>query len=241
MNDKYIGYPACLLTILCYLSKIIILFDFSKKTFRFKDIYPIKVFSNYSFAFFWYFFGVILYYDPIKISNLVGIFSFLFVICIGLFFQFKKNLCNTILNFLIVSIFTIAFYHYFIYIVADPNINGNFCIVISIINLIIKLFMKNDLSISLFPVIFSFSSSILWYKYGDLNKDLYIKFSFGIFVITDLIQLIIHVAYYLNYKKSGVQSMNYNIKQIDIVQIEDLHKSDNIFDEEKIKIKNIKK
>ena len=72
MNDKYFGYPACLLTICFYLFHIISLIDFSKKNVKFNNIIPIEEFSKYAFTFFWSYFGVISYYDPIKICNLIA-------------------------------------------------------------------------------------------------------------------------------------------------------------------------
>ena len=63
MNDIYLGYSGCVLSISHYISQIIPYFDFSNKKFKYNN-----------------------FYQPIKICNLVGIFIFLFIIFVYLFY-----------------------------------------------------------------------------------------------------------------------------------------------------------
>ena len=239
MDDIYFGYPACGLSIYYYLLQIIPFFDFSKKKFKYNNISPIKTFLDYVFTLYWYYFGDIMSYKPIKYCNYVGLLSFLFVICIYLYHKYKQNI-NVILDVLVVSSFTIAFYHYFTYVVSDPNTNGKYCVGISIIiylfqfNLILNVIKDNNyLLISLYPTIISLIVSLLWYKFGDLNKDIYIKISFGVNAIIELIKIVIYVIY----KKLNNYIINHG--NIHTNKIKTIEINNNIDDEEeKQTIKN---
>ena len=223
MNDIYLGYSGCILSISHYISQIIPYFDFSNKKFKYNNFQPIKIFFNYILTFFWYFFGQIIGYQPIKICNLVGIFIFLFIIFVYLYYELKKDLKNTILDAILVGIFSITFYHYFTYIVSDPNTNGKFCVAISIIiflynnYLIYKTIKNNDPSlVPIYSAIISFISSILWYKYGEINEDIYVKLSFGIESIIDFIQILIFCFCNKKYQKLNAKNI-YVVENIDEV------------------------
>jgi hypothetical protein len=78
---------------------------------------------------------------------------------------------------------------------------------------------KNYSLISIYSTIISLIMSFLWYKYGELNEDFYIKISFGINGIIDLLTVIIYIIYYklFNYKK--VNSGKIDINEIRKIQI----------------------
>jgi hypothetical protein len=225
MDDIYFGYPACTLSIFFYLLQIIILYDFSKHCFKYNNFSPITIFSNYVFTLFWYFFGDIISYKPIKYCNLIGLWSYLFILCIYLIYEYKNKI-KVILDAILLITFNITFYHYFTYIVSDPNTNGKYCISISIITFLFKINIifnmiknKNYSLISIYSTIISLIMSFLWYKYGEINEDFYIKISFGINGIIDLLTVIIYIIYYklFNYKK--VNSGKIDINEIKKIQI----------------------
>lgn len=227
MKDQYFGYPACIFTIILYLSQIIHYFDISTKSFKLSNIQLNKILFNYVFTFFWYFFGEMLYYDPIKVCNLVGLLTFLFLICLYLFYDFQKEFAHTFINIILVTIFSITFYHYFSYVVIEPKINGQICIGISVISYIynIYLFIKvikdsNLLLINISTEIISIIASSLWYQYGYMNKDFYIQFCFGIKAIIHLVQIILYCSKNKKYQKLNSTNINSVLDNTDKIKNE---------------------
>lgn len=215
MKDQFFGYPACILTIILYLFQIIHYFDISNKAFKLNNIQLNKILFNYVFTFFWYFFGEMLYYEPIKVCNLVGLLTFLFLICLFIFYEFKKDMTNTLINIILVTIFTISFYHYFSYVAIEPKINGLICIGISVISYIYNIYLIikvikdcNLLLINISTEFISIIASILWYQYGYVNKDFYIQFCFGIKAIIHLVQIILYFLKNKKYQKLNSKNIN---------------------------------
>ena len=101
-------------------------------------------------------------------------------------------------------------------------------------NLIVNIINDNNyLLISLYPTIISLIVSLLWYKFGDLNKDNYIKISFGVNAIIELIKIVIYVIY----KKLNNYIINHG--NIHTNKIKTIEINNNIDDEEeKQTIKN---
>ena len=234
MDDIYFGYPACTLSICFYLLQIILLYDFSKHSFKYNSFSTTNILSNYIFTLFWYFFGDIISYKPIKYCNLIGLLSYLFIICKYLIYEYNQKL-NVILDAIIVILFTITFYHYFTYIVSDPNTNGRYCIAISIITFLFKINLiykvikdKNYSLISIYSSIISLTMSLLWYKYGELNEDIYIEIAFGINTIIDLVTVFIYIIYYKFFNNKKV-----NYGKIHINELQKMEIKNTIDDEEK--------
>jgi len=215
MKDQYFGYPACVLTICQYLFQIIYYFDISNKAFKLHIIPLNKMLFNYASSFFWYFFGDMLYYEPIKVSNLVGLLSFLFLICLYLFYDLKKDTTNALINILLVTTFTISFYHYFSYVVIEPKIIGHICIGIGVISYIYNIYLIiktikdcNLLLINISNEIIGLIASALWYQYGYVNKDFYVKFCFGVKTMIHLVHVILYFSKNKRYQKLNSKNIN---------------------------------
>ena len=245
MNDVYIGYSACIFHIFMNFAQILYFFDFSKYKFKYDEISPSKIFCNYIFSFFWHYFGDIYYYDPIKITNLIGLYTFLLFILLYLYDEIRKDIKDVILNIIILFLFSFSFYHYFTYIVGDPNIHGIYSTIFSIIffivdniGLYIIIQEDNNNHKIILLIIISFITSLLWYKYGEINNDFYIKLSFGLAAINELIKMAIFLLYYYKIIKRKYKGINGIVAKTDDHD-KDRH-IDYDFNEEKEKIKSQK-
>lgn len=146
-----------------------------------------KILFNYMISFFSYYYADFAYFPIMIICNKFGIFFCLILLLIYIYFEFKTDITNAIINLLLISITSITFSHYFYYILVDEDIYGFYFLLGNLIPLLYFLYEiyseyknKTNMNFSFYLYIIYTFSAFFWFNYGVLSNDFYIKITFGI-------------------------------------------------------------
>jgi uncharacterized protein with PQ loop repeat len=233
--DIIISIPACILSFINYSIPIIPLIKIFKKQLKIEDISIMRIVTNYVISFFWYYYADKVSYRQIKYVNIISLFGSLIGICIYLYFEFKIDIFDSILNALMIFFGSLFFYYYYDYILGNLNMYGKICMIAHLIMLLypvylILLVIKNkDYSfIQINISIISLAASLMWLIYGKINEDTYIKISYGVQAILDLIQILLYQ--YCKRKNPQISSDMINYKIEDMKEIQNEENVDNNYD-----------
>ena len=187
-----------------------------------------RIVTNYIISFFWYFYADKLSYDHLKLANIIGIYCSIVGICIYLYYEFKIDAFDSILNALIIIFVSLFFYHYYDSILGNLNMFGKIGMIAHLVMLLYPTYLilltiknKNYSFIQFNLSIVSFAASFLWLICGTINKDVYIKISYGVQAFLDLIQIILYQ--YCKKKNPQISSdmINYRLDDMKEIQKEE--------------------
>lgn len=234
MQEKYLGTPACILTIIYYLFPQIPFIKMFKTKFDIENISIIKIYLNYMISFFWLFYAINIPYKQIIFCSRFGIYSSLISIFIYLFFEFKKDLIDSILNGLILIICSFSFYHYFTYILGFIPSYGRFCMMSNFIAFLYYAYIiyqviitNNYVLIDYYSCIISLCASFFWYIFGIINEDFYIKIVYGIEALFDLVQILLYKYFSRKYNQLNSENINFEIKDLKKIENTEINDSKN--------------
>ena len=201
--EDLVGWIGCFIITCFYISQLIPFIKIIQKKLYFEEAPGFFISCCYSNCLLWMIYGDMIFSDQLKFANMIGCGICLIAIIIYLFFEIKKYVLDSILNILILVMASWAVYKYLTIAIYDDRIVGMLCIFSSfiiysyfsfIISRVIK--ERNHMLINFINTTIYFFSSIVWFYYGFISKDIYIIFPYLIGIIISLIQIII----YLNYE-----------------------------------------
>ena len=221
MVKNYFGFFFFLLTSIYYIISAYPFLKIFKKDFNIKEIYFYKILAIYTSSFLNYFYSDFENYTSMIISSKIGVFFYLFLLCIYTIIQLKTDFSDAILNFLMIGTSSYSFYYYFKYILAEETIFGYYFMSVNLISffcIIIKNFEFEEANSSYIPFynenkIIHFLASFLCLFYGFFYQDFYFKLSFGIQPFSEIILIFVYKFY-----KRGTKCYNFqneNIKNLD--------------------------
>ena len=174
----------------------------NKSNNNLEDINFYKILFNYLASFFSYFYSDYNCYSPLIICSKFG-FSFgLILVGIYVLFEYKIDFTDSILNILMISIFSMTYKHYFDNIAIGEYIYGYYFIFSHLISLFYILYenyfeYKNKIHISFshnLNIIYTLTA-FFWLIYGFLNDDYYIIITFGIELLFGSLLIIFNIYY----------------------------------------------
>ena len=158
-----------------------------KENSKLEEINFYKILFNYMISFFNYSYSDFFDYSSIYRCNIFGLYFSLSLIIIYIFFEFKIDLTDSIINILLIGITSFSFFYYFYYILVDADIYGYFLFSANIIGLLNFLYenyyeYKKELNKSFYfyTNIAYTIAAFCWFIYGFLYFDYYIKLIFGV-------------------------------------------------------------
>ena len=189
--DYYLGRSGLYLTILYYVistNSFLKINAYTSNNLEHVKFY--KILFNYTASFFSYFYADLSFYEEMAYCNFLSFLFNLSFLIVYVIFQIKIDIVDTILNFLMISIASLTYYHYFYEILVDEFIFGLYFIganLLVLVHLIYDNYRENKMkSYSCFTFcsnIFFTSAAICWFIYGIHKKDYYMKILFGIEII----------------------------------------------------------
>ena len=162
------------------------------------------------------------------LANIIGIYCSIVGIFIYLYYEFKIDAFDSILNALIIIFVSLFFYHYYDSILGNLNMFGKIGMIAHLVMLLYPTYLilltiknKNYSFIQFNLSIVSFAASFLWLICGTINKDVYIKISYGVQAFLDLIQIILYQ--YCKKKNPQISSdmINYRLDDMKEIQKEE--------------------
>ena len=226
--ENFFSLPAFILSIINYSFPDLPLIKIFKKQLKIEDISIMRIVTNYIISFFWYFYADKLSYDHLKLANIIGIYCSIVGIFIYLYYEFKIDAFDSILNALIIIFVSLFFYHYYDSILGNLNMFGKIGMIAHLVMLLYPTYLilltiknKNYSFIQFNLSIVSFAASFLWLICGTINKDVYIKISYGVQSFLDLIQIILYQ--YCKKKNPQISSdmINYRLDDMKEIQKEE--------------------
>ena len=232
VNENLFGIPASILSIINYSIPDIPLLKIFKKQLKIEDISIMRMMTNYIICFFWFYYADNLAYSQLKFASRIGFYSSLGGIYFYIFFEFKINPFDSILNALVIIFFYLFFHHYYDSILGNLSTFGTIGMYAHLLTqlyavylIILSIKNKNYNFINFNLSIVSFTASLLWLIYGNINNDHYIKISFGVQTVLDLLQILVYQ--YCKRKNPQISSDMINYKIDDLKQIQSEEKNDN--------------
>ena len=202
MENLNFGWVAIGLSVILNLLPIASFINFLEKKTPFEDIPGSKIYTNYISNLIWYFYGSLIFNKVIKGACILGGIFSLTLIIIYLFFEFKKYLIDSILNFIILIVGTMALFEWFSNIILEKNIVGKVCLATNILSIITQMpdiyngiKEKNYLLIKVNYAIISFPTHLCWIIFGLIISDCYVLISNLICIICSIIQIILYISY----------------------------------------------
>ena len=226
--ENFFSLPAFIFSIINYSFPDLPLIKIFKKQLKIEDISIMRIVTNYIISFFWYFYADKLSYDHLKLANIIGIYCSIVGIFIYLYYEFKIDAFDSILNALIIIFVSLFFYHYYDSILGNLNMFGKIGMIAHLVMLLYPTYLilltiknKNYSFIQFNLSIVSFAASFLWLICGTINKDVYIKISYGVQAFLDLIQIILYQ--YCKKKNPQISSdmINYRLDDMKEIQKEE--------------------
>ena len=215
-----------------------------KENVNLNEISFYKILFNYMISFFNFFYSDFLCYTSIYACNIYGLFYFLVLLVLYIFFEFRVDLTDSILNILMIGTTSISFSYYFNYILIDEDIYGCYLICTNFVGLLYFIYenynkYKNGLnnSYSFYMNILYTSAAFCWYILGILYIDFYIKLTFGIEIIFGIIVIIFNKCYDKKFKDySSIGNLNEDkIKNMQIASNNNIE----FVEEKKLKYENL--
>lgn len=232
VNENFFGIPACILSIIYYSIPDIPLFKVFKKQLKIEDISIMRMMTNYIICFFWFYYGDNLAYNQLKFASRIGFYSSLGGIYFYIFYEFKINPFDSILNALVIIFFYLFFHHYYDSILGNLYMFGKIGMYAHLLTVLYPVYLiilaiknKNYNFINFNLSIISFTASLLWLIYGYINNDIYIKISFGVQTVLDLLHILVYQ--YYKRKNPQISSDMINYKIDDLKEIQSEEKNDN--------------
>lgn len=240
--EDLVGWIGCFTTICFYITQLIPFIKVIQKKLYFEDAPGFFISCCYINCFLWMIYGDMIFSDQLRIANMVGCGICLIAMIIYLFFEIKKYVLDSILNILILVMASWAVYKYLTIAVYDDRIIGMICIFSSfiiysyfsfIISRVIK--ERNYMLINFTNTIIYFFSSIIWFSYGIISKDIYIIFPYSIGIIISLIQIVIYLNYEIKFliigekefiSTIGIESPEHKKEEIEIKNGEEISTSE---------------
>ena len=180
----------------------------------------------------WLFYAINIPYKQIIFCSRFGIYSSLISIFIYLFFEFKKDLIDSLLDGLILLISSFSFYYYFTYILGFIPVYGRFCMISNFIAFLYYAYIiyqviitNNYVLIDYYSCIISLSASSFWYIFGIINEDYYIKICYGIEALFDLVQILLYKYLSRKYNQLNSENINFEIKDLKKIENTEINES----------------
>lgn len=195
--NEFIAWGACPLTIIYYIPKIIPYINILQGIVNFEDVQAIYISACYVECFLWYLYGDMLYNEQMKIGYMVSMIICSISIGIYLIYEIQKYFVDAILNFVIVSLTSWAFYKY---ITIEQNDNDillvTLCAIASFIvdsfsiYTIYKVYKEKDFNLIHYKNEWiHLLGEIIWCLYGFIDKDFIMGISYGIGVALSITQI----------------------------------------------------
>ena len=204
--EDLVGWAGCFLTTCFYIPQFGPFLKILKKKLYFEDAPGFFISSCYANCFLWMIYGDMIFSDQIRITNMISCLICLIAIIIYLFYEIKKYLLDSILNFLILFMASWAVYKYLTIVIDDDRLVGKLCFCSSLVIYLYFSFIiyrvikeKNYMLIKFYQIIIYFISSLAWLFYGIIAKDLYVVCPYAIGIIMSLLQIIIYINYERKY------------------------------------------
>lgn len=234
VEENFFAIPASILTIINYSIPDIPLIKIIKNQLKIEEIPIMRLVTNYVISFFWYFYSDKISYSQNKFANKIGIYCSLAGIGIYLYYEFKINKIDSILNALIILFNSLFFYHYYDFILGNLNMFGKISMIVHLVMLLYPIYLifltikhKDYNYIHFYLSLISLAASIFWFIYGEINKDFYIKTSYGTQAFLDLIQILLYHNYKRKDKQINSEMINYKLNDIKKTKSEDNNSDDN--------------
>lgn len=239
------GWIACVVNLYFYITPIKPFLNLIKGKITLEDTPGIFTTICYINCLCFYTYGELTFSDQMRLSYIIGSAIFLILIMIYLYYEIKKYIFDTILNFLILVTGTFSLYIGLTVILDDDQVAAKFCNVSSLayfffpIQTIYKVIMNKDYNIiqvkyNKIHVLASFN----WIVYGALILENLLVYPHVINMILCLIQLYIHDSYKKKYPSIeekvntiGIESNSNEEGKNDEIKIKE-------FEEDNINVKN---
>ena len=202
--NEFIACGAAFFTIIYFIQKSAPFINILRRKVNFEDTPGFNIIVYYFHCFFWFFYGDLLFCDPMYYGYMISIF--ICIISMGIYFiyEIRKYFFDSILNFLILASASLGTYRHFTDDFDDDVFLGRVCLASSILvhllsvqNVYRVIKEKIFIFIHINNTIIHLLSEICWCIYGVIDKDYYISISYGIGVVSCLLEIIV----YKNYKK----------------------------------------
>ena len=222
MENFNFGWAASGLTMILYSLPIFSFINFFSKKSNFENIPSLKLFTNYAKSIIWYFYGCMLFDQPIQISSKVGGITSLLFIIMYILIEIKRYRLDSILNCIMIIIGTLSSFEWFSHITLEKNLVGGICLKINIISALSQLpDIYNGIKTKTYSLIrvnysiIAFPTHLCWIFYGLILDEYYILTGNLISISGSVIQILL----YWYYKKvyPNINEVNVEAATIDII------------------------
>lgn len=202
--EDTVGWIGCAITTCYYIPQMGSFIKVMQNKINFEEAPGFFISISYLNCFLWMIYGDQIFSDTVRTTFLIASFICLFNMIVYIIYEAKKYLMDAILNFLIIFMASWSIYKYLTIEVDDDKVVGSICLVTSTIlysyfgYIIYKVINeKNFMLIHFNTTSIYFVSSLLWFTYGIVIKDLFMLITYTAGSILSLIEIII----YINYEK----------------------------------------
>jgi uncharacterized protein with PQ loop repeat len=171
--------------------------------------------SSYISYFSWWVYGDMIFSDQLKYCYIIGSLINACLILIYLFYELRKYLIDTILNFLILVTGSWALYRALTIIIDDDVVVGKICLGTTIVvhfnsvHTIYKVIKdKSYLLIQLYNCCATILAGVCWSIYGIMISDVYMVLANIVAGVICLVQIIIYFNYKRKYPSISEKSNN---------------------------------
>lgn len=238
------GWIGCIISTSFYIISIAPFYKVIQGKLYFEDSPGFFISACYANCFLWWLYGDLSFSDTVKTTNAISSLICLFGMMIYIFYERKKYLLDSILNFFLIIMVSWSVFKYLSIEVDDPRVAGKYCFCSSIIVFsyflynIHKIIIEKKFTIIKFTnITIYFLNSIIWVCNGLSIKDFYIIIPNSLGVLISLVQIIVYLKYQSKYP-CFVEENNYTdtTPNISTIVIEKTGNEDKKEDEAVIKI-----
>ena len=240
------GWIGCIVSTCYYIISVAPFYKVIQERINFEDSPGFFNSISYCNCFLWWLYGDLSFSDTVKATNFIALLICLFGMLIYIFYERKKYLLDSILNFLLIIMVSWSVFKYLIIEVDDPRVAGKLCFCTSIVvfsyfiyNIYKVIIDKNYALIKFTNITIYLINSMIWVCNGLSIKDFYIIIPNCLGVLISLVQIIVYLKYQSKYE--GVSETNIytdSSPSVSTIGIEKTGNEDNKENESIIKISN---
>ena len=236
------GWIGCIVSTCFYIISIIPFIKVIQEKLYFEDSPGFFISICYSNCFLWCLYGDLSFSDTVKTTNFIALLICLFGCLTYVFYERKKYLLDSILNFLLIIMVSWSVFKYLIIEIYDPRVAGKFCfcsliVVFSyfIYNIYKVIIYKAYTLIKFTNITIYLINSMIWVCNGLSIKDFYIIIPNSLGVLISMVQIIVYLKYQNKYQ-GVIEGNSFSDSSPSTIGIEKTGNEDNKEDESTIKI-----